>query len=90
MGENISNLPPRRQGAWGAYGTRSKEAGQAEVWERWLDKGVIILLTHTHRGTKLHVPRWRVDGSIQSQPAQLQLDAADSKSLDNYLGKHIF
>lgn len=74
----------------GAYETRSKEAGQPEVWERWLDKGVIILLMHTHRGTKLHTPSWRIDGSIQSQPAQLQLHAADSVSLDNNFGKYLF
>ena len=31
---------------------------------------------------------WRVGGPIQSQLAQLKLDTADSKFLENYSGKH--
>ena len=36
------------------------------------------------------MPSWRVSGLIQSSQAHLQLDAVDSKFLENCSGKHLF
>ena len=82
-------------GAGGIYRILNKAVRWSEVWGKVFGKGAVIILhkCNTARGLctlsgqrararDSRMPSGRVGGSNQSQPAQLQLDTADSAQLN--------
>lgn len=84
-----------RWGAGGIYRILNKAVRQSEVWGKVFGKGAVSVLHKYNMARGLctisgqrstarysRMPSWRVGGSNQSQPAQLQLDTADSAQLN--------
>lgn len=94
MEYQTSNLPWRQECAHDIYRITGNEAGQSEAWRAWergLETGAqstfreVYLVYRPLHGLEVNGGHWyrpscRVWGLIQSQPAQLELDTADSCS----------